>query len=50
MNMFSYTCTHTDVGMSCALCIMSMIDPCHMLKNPANVVGQIDLPCFETEY
>jgi len=28
---------------------MSMIDPCHTLRNPTNIVGEICLPRFQTE-
>jgi len=44
-----HTCTLSDIVISCALCTMSMIDPCHTLKNPTNTVGEIGLPRFQTE-
>jgi len=45
----NHTRTLSDVVISCALCTMSMIDPCHTLRNPTNIVGEIDLPRFQTE-
>jgi len=44
-----HTCTLSDVVISCALCTMSMIDPCNTLRNPTNIVGEIGVPRFQTE-
>ena len=38
-----------DLRYRCALCTMSMIDPCHTLRTPTNIVGEIGLPRFQTE-
>ena len=46
---YIYTNTHAHVLISCALCTMSMLDPCHALRNPTNIVGEIGLPRFQTE-
>ena len=44
-----HTRTLSDVEISCALCTMSIIDPCHTLRNPTNIVGEIGLSRFQSE-